>query len=129
MTFRQDMRKFLTKTEMNMASVYIGSAQLALRSIKFGSDLTGSPGQPVQTRALLESWALEPIDARRAVIYTDSPYAPQNEDGIARPGGGPYVQRSTRGGRWSVRKTRTGWQRIVQYVAETLAEGRRVRSK
>jgi hypothetical protein len=126
MTFRQDMRKFATKCEMNNAAVYIGAAQLALRSVQYGSDLTGSLGQPVQSRRLLESWVLEPIDARRAIIYTESPYALSNEDGIARPGGGPYMQRSTRGGRWSVRKTRSGWQRIVEYVASTLAEGRRV---
>jgi hypothetical protein len=124
MTFRQDMKRFATTTEIRASGVYIGAAQLALRSIQYGSDLTGSPGQPVQSGALLHSWVLEPTDARRAVIYTDSPYAPQNEDGIARPGGGPYIQRSTRGGRWSVRKTRTGWQRIVDYVATTLAEGR-----
>jgi hypothetical protein len=124
MSFRADMRRFMIHCDSNLAAITVGSVELAQRSIQYGSDLTGSPGQPEQSGDLIVSWTIEAIDARRARIYTMSPYAESNEDGIARPGGGPYVLRSARGGRWSVRKTRIGFYKIVDYVASTLAAGR-----
>ncbi len=127
MSFASDMRKFQTKLEFNENALYNGSVQQALRSVQYGSELTGSPGQPKQSGALISSWFLLPEGARRVLIYTESPYALSNEDGIARPGGGPYRLRSSVGGRWSVRKTRRGFQRIVDYVGSTLEKGQRSR--
>ena len=103
----------------------MGVVAEALNSIKFGSPLTGSPGQPVETEALLLSWGSEFEDANTALISAGgtAEYNQQNEDGIARPGGGSYIQRSAVGGRWSVALTRTGFQRIVDDVAAKLTEG------
>lgn len=124
--FQTQMKKFVDKANKNMSAIGRGSARLALNSIKYGSDLTGAPGQPRESGRLISSWVMEERGKSSALIYSDSPYAPQNEDGIVRPGGGPYIQRSATGGRWSVSKTKSNFQRIVDYVTETISSrGRR----
>jgi hypothetical protein len=124
--FQSDIRKFVSKTSKNMSAIGRGSAHAALNSIKYGSEITGAPGQPEQSGALIDSWVMEERGVASALIYSDSSYARQNEDGIARPGGGPYIQQSARGGRWSVSKTKSGFSRLVDYVTETIANrGRR----
>lgn len=121
--FAAAMRKFQLKSAFNLAQIRMGSLQLVLRSIQYGSSITGAPGQPVREGDLLASWVLAIQSETRARIFTMSPYAESNEDGIARPGGGPYIQRSSVGGRWSVRKTIDGWPLIVDYVASQVANG------
>lgn len=116
MTFLDDIGRFNTKVETLNHAVFVNTASAALESIKVGSPLTGSPGQPVADVAggnLRGSWQLEFEDAQHALISTNSVYAPPNEDGIARPSGGPYRLLASIGGRFSVLLTRLGIYRIV----------------
>ena len=127
MGFLSEIQAHNAKVELDLLpAVFVGVVAETKNSIQFGSPLTGAPGQVVADEnggALRASWQSEFEDANNAIISTSSPYAPQNEDGIARPGGGPYVQRSATGGRWNVALTRMGWQRIVDDVAAKLTEG------
>lgn len=123
MGFLDEIRAHNAKTEELTQAVFVGAVAEAKSSIQFGSPLTGAPGQPVDEDILRPSWQTEFEDPHTALISTNLPYAEQNEDGIARPGGGPYVQRSAVGGRWSVALTRTNMQRIYDDVAAKLNEG------
>lgn len=142
MSFLSDIKAFNEKVELNLLpEVFVGVVNEATTGIVYGSALTGAPGQVVQDSGpgvipgnLLASWlggmaggdpgfnSPQFEDANNAVIGTMCAYAESNEDGIARPGGGPYVQRSAIGGRHSVALTRAGFQRIVDSVAERLAK-------
>jgi phage gpG-like protein len=124
--FLDQIRAHNAKTLALVQAEFVGCVAEVQNSIQFGSPLTGAPGQVVADEkggALRGSWSTEFEDANNALVSTNSPYAPQNEDGIARPGGGPYVQRSATGGRWNVALTRMGFQRIVDDVAAKLTEG------
>lgn len=125
MSAANDIRRFARSCERNLEAAYRGSKLAALNSIRYGSDITGSPGQPVRAGTLRDSWEIEDEDVFRAMIFTTSPYALSNEDGIARPGGGPYVLRSAVGGRWSVLKTRRNFDRLVEDVVTKLLSGQR----
>jgi hypothetical protein len=124
MSFAEDLKRFTVKVETRSQAVFLNTVSAAQDSIVNGSALTGSPGQPVGQYGpgyhegevggeLKASWQTMFNGPWSAEIVTNSPYAPQNEDGIARPGGGPYTQRSTVGGRHSVALTVAGSQRIV----------------
>lgn len=123
MSFSDDIRRWNVKVEDVTQAVFVGSVAGVKESIQFGSPLTGSPGQPVDQDILRPSWQSEFTDPHNAVVSTNVPWAPQNEDGIARPGGGPYVQRSAVGGRFSVALTRMNYSRIVDDVANKLTKG------
>lgn len=123
MSFLDEIHAHNAKTLALTQAVFVGAVAEAKSSIQFGSPLTGSPGQPVDQDLLRPSWQTEFEDENNALVSTDKPYAESNEDGIARPGGGPYVQRSAVGGRWSVALTRMNIQRIYDDVAARLTEG------
>jgi hypothetical protein len=101
--------------------IFIATMQHAHRSIQEGSEITGAPGQPVESGALKASWQLIFPSATEALIATNSKYAQSNEDGIARPGGGPYRLRSSVGGRFSIQLTLDGLQRIIDLETRRLA--------
>ena len=127
MSFLDEIRAHNAKVELDLLPAhFVGVVAEAKNEIRIGGPLSGAPGQVVadeQGGALRASWQTEFEDANTALISTSSPYAPQNEDGISRPSGTPYVQRSATGGRWSVALVRNGWQRIVDDVAAKLTEG------
>jgi phage gpG-like protein len=126
MSFADDIKRFNRKVERLAQEVFVGVVAEAKTSIVEGSPLTGAPGQVVADEHggnLRGSWQTEFEDPNTAIISTNVPYAESNEDGIARPGGGPYVQRSAVGGRWSLALTRMGIQRIVDDVATKLSGG------
>lgn len=120
MSFRSDIMRHQSNTRRDLIAVHRGALKAGLNSVKYGSDLTGAPGQPVEEGDLRDSWQIEQEDVLVAKIYTDSPYALPNEDGIDRRNGGVYHLRSTVGGRWSVHKTRQHFDRLVDYVANLL---------
>lgn len=125
MGFADDIRRWNLKVENLTQEVFVGSVAEVKNSIVEGSPITGSPGQPVGDDPggdLRASWQTEFEDPHNALVSTSSPYAESNEDGIARPGGGQYIQRSAVGGRWSVAQTRAGFQNIVDDVAARFAE-------
>jgi hypothetical protein len=129
MPFADDINRFTVKVATRSKAVFLNTVSAAQDSIVNGSALTGSPGQPVGQYGpgyhagevggeLKSSWQTIFEGEWSATIGSNATsHNLQNEDGIARPGGGPYNQRSTVGGRFSVRKTRAGMQRIVD--AET----------
>jgi len=123
-SFLDEIRAHNRRVELELVpAVFVGTVAEVKNSIQFGSPLTGSPGQPVDQDILRPSWQPEFTDPNNAIVSTNVPWAQQNEDGIARPGGGPYVQRSAVGGRWSVALTRASIQRIVDDVAAKLTAG------
>lgn len=123
-TFGEQLQNWKRKVAFRERAVFTGTAQEVLRSIVEGSEITGAPGQPVgqygegygspgQVGGTLKaSWQLTFPDENTAEISTNIVYAPMNEDGVSGTGG-PYVQRSSVGGRHSVRLTRAGFDRIV----------------
>lgn len=118
--FAQRMARQSIRVKTKTRVIYEGARQKAFVSVVFGSEITGAPGQPVDTTALRTSWYIRNESPTSDVTATQSPYARQNEDGIARPGGGEYRLLSPVGGRWSVALTVAGWPRLVQNVAQTL---------
>lgn len=126
-TFLDAINKFIGKAEVNSQVTFVGSVTETKNSIVHGSELTGAPGQVVadyQGGTLAASWQEEWLSPTQVRISTSAPHAQSNEDGIARPGGGPYVQRSAIGGRHSVALTRAGFDKIVDREAARLKDGK-----
>lgn len=120
MTFARDVLRFVTQTKAVTREVYVSLATKAHASIKEGSTVTGSPGQPVDSGFLRDSWILSlgPTEAR---IQTNVAYAPvieyndrsqYNDQGRMPPesvdGVGRRSVKSTVGGHHSVRLTIAG---------------------
>jgi hypothetical protein len=118
MSFRADMAKHLAKVRAREAALYEACIQHAFRSITVGSPITGAPGQPVDTSALLNSWRLERHAGRTALMFSPLVYAPIIEDN--RRGA---TLRSKVGGFHSVKLTRLAWKRIVKYELQALGGG------
>ncbi|MBA3890491.1 MAG: hypothetical protein H0X64_08165 [Gemmatimonadaceae bacterium] len=132
--FGAELREHVVKVKATTGRIFVGSAALALESIQVGSPVTGSPGQPVGQYGpgyhegevggeLKTSWNMTFESPTIAAIQTNVAHAPSNEDGIARPGGGAYNQRSTVGGRHSVALTVAGWDNIVEHITAQEARG------
>ena len=125
MTWAEDLRRFTATVQTRTHDVFVDTATEALRSIVEGSEITGAPGQPVDTGALRASWQLTYDEPTTAVISTNLVYAPIIEDGMREAslnvtGRGQTMQaitlRSEVGGFHSVRLTRAGIQRIVDVM-------------
>jgi len=113
MSFSRDLDAFMRRVEIRLRDVYTGVAEEVHRSVVEGSEITGAPGQPVDTSYLRNSWQLA-IGPREAVISTNVDYAPGIEDGVGP--NGPIQLRSPVGGFHSVKLTRAGFPRIVDHV-------------
>lgn len=119
MSFVDDINKVVLKLDAADAGLAPAIVAEVYNEIVFGSPITGAPGQvvaDVNGGDLRASWSAHSITADCGEVSTKSQHAEQNEDGIARPGGGPYVQRSAIGGRWNVALVRTNFQRLVDHV-------------
>lgn len=123
MTFSDNIKRFSAQVQARNNTVFVNTAAHALRSIQDGSPTTSAPGQPVAEGILKASFQLAFPSPTLAEITTNVPWAPSNEDGIARPGGGPYIQRSAVGGRWSIRLTIAGIPKIVAYETALVVGG------
>lgn len=122
-SFIDDIGRFNAKVEQLVPAVFVNLASAVKSSIQFGSVITGSPGQPVADvdgGNLRNSWQLEFESPESALVSTNSAYAPPNEDGIARPGGGPYRLLASVGGRHSVALTIAGVPRLLEDEREKL---------
>lgn len=119
-TFRDQLHAFTAKLGHLEQAVFQGVILEAQRSIVDGSELTGAPGQPVDTGTLKGSWQswLEGDDT--AIIATDVTYAPYIEDGGNSRGA--FTLRSAVGGFHSVSLTTSNIDRIVAAVTERVAE-------
>lgn len=87
----------------------------AYDSIKFGSTITGAPGQPVDTANLRNSWLFEFGDPLHATISTLIEYAVAVEDGVG-PHGPVKYGLSGVGGSHSVSLTLLGMPLIAETV-------------
>ena len=124
--FTDSVRRNIEQGKARVKAVWLNSMLHMHRSIVMGSSVTGAPGQVVQDVGggnLRDSWQLVFPTPTSARSTTTVPYAESNEDGIARPGGGPYIQRSAIGGRHSISKTRDGLIRIIEYENDHLGNG------
>lgn len=121
--FADQVRQFTAKAEQLSNDVYANVVSATFNSIVNGSPITGAPGQPVGQYGpgyhpgevggeLKASWQVSGIETGDALISTNSNHAVQNEYGISATDG-PYVQRSTVGGRHSVANTVAGFPLIV----------------
>lgn len=95
--------------------------EIMYESIVNGSPDTGAPGQPEAEGDLIRSWEVSSPSPTSVAVLSDSPYARANEEGVLK-GGKPYVQRSAKGGRFSVKLTRAGFQRIVDAAVARIAQ-------
>lgn len=111
MGFSEDIDRFIAKIETGVPGLLAASAALAKTSIVEGSEITGAPGQPVDTGNLKNSWQLEFLSPTEAMISTNVDYARPIEDGVGP--NGPMTLRSAVGGFHSVALTMNGFDRIV----------------
>lgn len=115
MSFASDLQQFAEKVEQRRKDIFVGCAAEVQRSIREGSEITGAPGQPVDSSNLLGSWVEEFLSDTEWQTTTNVVYAPIIEAGVGRHG--PLTLRSEVGGFGSVALTRAGWQAIVEHVA------------
>lgn len=114
MTFSADVGRFIEKVRKRGDALYVNCVSAVGTSIRMGSPITGAPGQPVQTGALLNSWHTT-FRGPVAEISTNLEYAEPietNERGM--------TIRSAVGGNHSVALTRAGWPSIVEDEARKL---------
>lgn len=122
MSFADDLKRFSAKVDARNKAIFVNTASAAKDSIVNGSSVTGAPGQPVQDGILRGSWQLQYESPTAALISTNAAHAQSNEDGIARPSGGPYIQRSPVGGRHSVKLTVLGIDRLIEVETAKVVE-------
>lgn len=123
-SFRSDVRRFQRLIETRSKAVFTRVTTEVQRSIVNGSELTGAPGQPVDTGTLKNSWLGEMIGAWGWQLTTNVAYAWQIEHGLryATRGNvsGQTLQRltlrSSVGGWHSVALTLVGFPAIVSYA-------------
>ncbi len=110
--FGDTVRSFGLEVSARNQRVFVNVAAAVKDSITDGSNLTGSPGQPVDTGNLKSSWQLTFPTPTEAQISTNVVYAPQIEDGVTWRGT-PITFRSSVGGAHSVKLTVLNFDRLV----------------
>jgi hypothetical protein len=118
MSFEQDMARFLSKVHSRERTLYRRCCEHVAMSVINGSPITGAPGQPVALGHLKRSWKYRIQGKRRFRIESDSPYAGVIEDNRR----GARL-RSKVGGFHSVKLTKLGWKRIVDYELKAMGLG------
>lgn len=113
--FQQQMDRFIQKTRAREAALYEGVQEHVGRSIKFGSAVTGAPGQPVKSGDLLGSWRRDRRGVRFVRWTSDLIYA-----GIIEDNRRGAQLRSKVGGFHSVKLTRAGFRAIVSHELRML---------
>lgn len=121
MSFTSDLAAFTAKVEARQQAVFVNTAVAVKDSITVGSPVTGSPGQPVDTSNLLNSWQLSFPTQSTAEITTNVVYAPAIEEGVGPHGA--LTLRSAVGGFHSVAATRSNFDLLVGDVVRTTIGG------
>ena len=114
MGFRDELRQFTETVKTREQAVFTGVVDECHRSIVEGSELTGAPGQPVDTGNLKASWQKTYETESSATIATNVGYTPFIEDGGNSRG--EFRLRSEVGGFHSLALTIAGFDRIVDTV-------------
>lgn len=115
MSFAKDLAAFTDRLRARETVLFGNVVQHVEESIKVGSPVTGAPGQPVDTGALLNSWETEHVAPRIAEVTTSIAHAvpiENNERGAQ--------LRSSVGGFGSVKLTRMGFPAIVDHETDAL---------
>lgn len=120
MSFQEDMDRFVRKVHDRHDRLFRACVNHAERSIKVGSSVTGAPGQPVKTGALLKSWRTVRGKRKATIASYGVYYAPIIEDNRR----GAQL-RSKVGGFHSVKLTRNNWNKLVRHELNKIkgAEG------
>jgi hypothetical protein len=121
MSFADDLRRFVLRTQVRRQTTYVGLATRVHRSIVGDGTpdpVTTAPGQPVDTGFLRDSFTLA-IGPSEATIQTNVAYAPPIEDGVS-AGGTPITFKSAVGGAHSVKLTIAGASALQADVVREL---------
>lgn len=119
LNFEQQMRTIARRVVDRYDALFDAVDAHVGRSIMFGSPVTAAPGQPVKSGALLMSWKRNNAGRYQVSWSSDSKYAHIIEDN--RRGA---TLRSKVGGFHSVKLTRVGFQRIVEYELKAVTGAR-----
>lgn len=138
MSAADEVAQFAAQLEGRLQDLVTETTGDLHESITTGDPLTGSPGQPIDTGFLINSWTTELPESFVGQVTTNVAYATAIEEGereaydpegVDRPedftgirGDRPAVK-STVGGNHSVKMTRLAWQRIVDRRAAQIAGG------
>lgn len=127
-TFAKLLGDYSKKLRQDVHIWHRRTTEAALKSIQFGSEITGAPGQPVKKNVLRPAWRhdVNPDGTGRVYVPADSPaavYAPFIEDGV-HPVWGPLTLRSSVGGFHSVKLTKAGLGALAYYEAMKLRFGK-----
>jgi hypothetical protein len=109
---RERMGPVIMRLRTTSKALFVGTTTEVQRSIVEGSEITGAPGQPVDTGALKASWIPEFVSESEWQTTTNLDYAPIIEDNLR-----GATLRSPVGGFHSVKRTVAGFPRIVEHVA------------
>lgn len=122
MSFADDVKRFAVKVEARSREVFLGVVEESTRAIVEGSEITASPGQPVDTGRLRASWQTVFEGPDRAIIGTNVEYAQAVEDAVG-PHGAVTYGKSGIGGSHSVKQLVANFDRVVSVVASRVPRG------
>ena len=114
MTFQRDILRFTALVRERQIAVHKGVARELRTSVVDGSEVTGAPGQPVQSSNLKTSWQPSFPEKLLWQLITNVIYAPGIEDAV-----GPHGEiqlRSEVGGFHSVKITVANYHTVVAMV-------------
>lgn len=120
-SFQQALDQFTRVTRQRVLDCAQFAFEEVNKSVVFGSELTGAPGQPVDTGFLRSSWIAEVVAPGVRQISTNVVYAPFIEDGgndLA-----AFTLRSEVGGFHSVKLTEAAWPDIVAVAQKKAMRG------
>lgn len=119
--FTKALKRFNVGSLRRVKSAVAFAREEVVRSVKYGSELTGAPGQPVDTSNLVNSWTESFPSQYEWLFATNVEYAIYIEHGsndIA-----AFTLRSEVGGFHSVKLTIASWDRIAEFAARKASVG------
>jgi hypothetical protein len=116
MSFGTDLHGFKVALERTTQEVFVAAVLEVQRSVVHGSEITGAPGQPIDTGHLRASWQTTFDSPTSALISTNVEYAQAVEDNV-------QGHRFRNHGPHSVHLTEIGFPKIATAVARRLSRG------
>lgn len=113
--FGEQLKRMGINTKRKVINAFVFATEEVRRSVVIGSEVTGAPGQPVDTGNLRDSWIGDFTGPTSWLLSTNVEYAVWIEDGGNSIG--PFTLRSQVGGFHSVKLTIASWDRIVEFAA------------
>lgn len=107
--FERQIEAHIAKKNARIQRIFQRSTEEVTRSVVEGSEITGAPGQRIEFGTLRGSYIPAFLSKWLWRLTSKLVYAPVHEhlDGPGKRAGGGH----------SIAKTRTGWTRIVDFVA------------